>query len=198
VNDPGCRLVLASTSAYRAELLRRIVAKFELCAAGVDETPMTGEPPRETAIRLAREKAMAASASNPGAIVIGSDQVADLGGQILGKPGTLARARTQLMRCSGQSVDFHGAVCVIDERGADSICHESIDTTRVLFRELGAAEIARYLAIDEPLDCAGSFKVERLGIALFERIESVDPSALIGLPLIALCQLLRRCGLSIP
>jgi septum formation protein len=192
------RLVLASTSTYRAELLGRIVAKFELCAAGVDEAPMSNESPRDTAIRLARAKAMAACAKNPGAIVIGSDQVADLGGQMLGKPGTLARAQSQLMICSGQSVDFHSAVCVTDNRGAESICHEAVDTTRVMFRVLGEAEISRYLAIDEPLDCAGSFKVERLGITLFERIESIDPSALIGLPLIALCRLLRQCGLSLP
>jgi septum formation protein len=159
---------------------------------------MSNESPRDTAIRLARAKAMAACARNPGAIVIGSDQVADLGGQMLGKPGTLARAQSQLMICSGQSVDFHSAVCVTDNRGAESICHEAVDTTRVMFRVLGEAEISRYLAIDEPLDCAGSFKVERLGITLFERIESIDPSALIGLPLIALCRLLRQCGLSLP
>jgi septum formation protein len=196
----GCRrrVVLASTSVYRAELLRRVLAEFEQCAPGVDEAPLVNEPPRDTAVRLAREKAMAACAGITSALVIGSDQVADLGGLILGKPGTPDQARSQLKHCSGQPVDFHTAVCVLERRGSESIFREAVDITRVVFRDLDEAEISRYLAIDEPLDCAGSFKVERLGIALFERIESIDPTALVGLPLIALCRLLRQGGLSLP
>jgi septum formation protein len=192
------RVVLASTSVYRAELLGRVLAQFELAAANIDETPIANESPRRTAIRLARDKAMAVSDRNPGTLVIGSDQVADLAGLALGKPGTLVRAQDQLMRCSGRVVDFHTTVCVLDGCGEEPVCHEAIDTTRVIFRELSEAEISRYLEVDQSLDCAGSFKVERLGIALFERIESSDPSALIGLPLIALCRLLRQCGLSLP
>jgi septum formation protein len=191
-------VVLASTSVYRAELLRRIVAEFQLCAPDIDESSLADECPRDTAVRLAREKALAVCRKNPGALVIGSDQVADLGGLKLGKPGGLAHARTQLMQCSGRTLDFHTAVCLVDERGSKATRHEAVDTTRVTFRKLGEAEISRYLAVDEPLDCAGSFKVERLGIALFDRIESSDPSALVGMPLIALSRLLRQSGLSIP
>ena len=151
-----------------------------------------------TATRLAREKACAVARKYPASLVIGSDQVADLDGTLLGKPGSRERAQAQLMQCSGRAVVFHTAVCVAGSAGGQTVFREAIDTTRVVFRVLEPAEISRYLAIDHPLDCAGSFKVERLGVSLFERIESTDPTALIGLPLIALCRLLRESGMSIP
>ncbi len=192
------RLVLASTSSYRAELLRRIVANFDTCAPAIDETVRTAEMPMAAAVRLAREKASAVACQHPASLVIGSDQVADLDGTQLGKPGSLERARTQLMQCSGRMVTFHTAVCVADSTSGRMLFREAIDTTRVEFRVLTAAEISRYLAIDQAFDCAGSFKAECLGVSLFERIESTDPTALIGLPLIALCRLLRESGMSIP
>lgn len=192
------RIVLASTSAYRAELLRRILVDFEICAPEVDEAPRMGELPMATATRLAREKASAVVGQYPGRLVIGSDQVADLDGALLGKPGTLERAKGQLTQCSARVVTFHTAVCIADSASGQIVLLEATDTTRVVFRALDANEIARYLAIDRPLDCAGSFKVEHLGISLFERVESTDPTALIGLPLIALCRLLREAGISIP
>lgn len=198
MNAPLRRLVLASTSSYRAELLRRIVAEFETCAPAVDEAEQNAETPMMTAVRLAREKAMAVARKHPTALVIGSDQVADLDGTRLGKPGDIEQAKAQLMRCSGRVAAFHTAVCVADCARGSSVFREAVDTTRVVFRRLDTAEISRYLVIDQPFDCAGSFKCERLGVALFERIESSDPTALIGLPLIALCRLLRESGMSIP
>ncbi len=198
MNTPLRRLVLASTSTYRAELLRRIVAEFETCAPAVDEAARIGESPMATTARLAREKASAVARNYPASLVIGSDQVADLDGTQLGKPGNLERAQAQLMQCSGRVVAFHTAVCVTDCANGQIVLREAIDTTRVVFRSLDATEIERYLAIEQPLDCAGSFKVERLGVSLFERVESIDPTALIGLPLIALCRLLRESGMSIP
>lgn len=192
------RLVLASTSSYRSELLRRIVADFEICAVAVDEAMHSEETPLLAAVRLAREKARAGARQHPGCRVIGSDQLADLDGTPLGKPGSMERAQAQLQQCSGRTVAFHSAVCVADCTGGSSVFREAVDTTRVVFRVLDAAEISRYLAIERPFDCAGSFKVERLGVALFERVESNDPTALIGLPLIALCRLLRESGMSIP
>lgn len=198
MNTPLHRLVLASASAYRAELLRRIVTDFETCAPAVDETVRSDESPMAMATRLAREKASAVTRKYPASFVIGSDQVADLNGTLLGKPGNLERAQAQLMQSSGRTVTFHTAVCVADSASGQTVLREAIDTTRVVFRVLDAAEIARYLAIERPLECAGSFKVERLGVSLFERVESTDPTALIGLPLIALCRLLRESGMSIP
>lgn len=192
------RLVLASTSTYRAELLRRIVADFEIYAPAVEETVQSAESPMMTATRLAREKANAVARVYPASLVIGSDQVADLDGTLLGKPGNLERAQAQLKQCSGRVVAFHTAICVADSASGQTVFREAIDTTRVVFRILDVMEITRYLAIDRPLDCAGSFKVEHLGVSLFERIESSDPTALIGLPLIALCRLLREAGMSIP
>ena len=151
-----------------------------------------------TAARLAREKACVVAQKYPASLVIGSDQVAELDGSLLGKPGTLERAQTQLSQCSGRVVVFHTAVCVADSTNGQIVFREAMDTTRVAFRSLDATEIARYLAIEQPLDCAGSFKVERLGVSLFKGVESIDPTALIGLPLIALCRLLRESGISIP
>ena len=151
-----------------------------------------------TAARLARDKARVVAQKYPTSLVIGSDQVAELDGSLLSKPGTLERAQSQLTQCSGRVVAFHTAVCVAHSTNGQIVFREAMDTTRVAFRSLDATEIARYLAIEQPLDCAGSFKVERLGVSLFKGVESIDPTALIGLPLIALCRLLRESGMSIP
>jgi septum formation protein len=187
-------LVLASSSRYRRELLARIAPGCRQLAPDVDEAPLPGETPAALAGRLAEAKARAIAARCPGAVVIGSDQVADLAGTILGKPGSVENAQAQLTACSGHPVVFHTAICLMDARNDPARIHVETDTTRVLFRALDASVIARYIASEAPLDCAGSFKAEGLGIALFERIESVDPTALIGLPLIALCRLLRAAG----
>jgi septum formation protein len=189
-------LVLASTSRYRRELLARLTSHVRCIAPQVDETAATGEAPAALATRLAAAKARDVAARTPGALVIGSDQVADLAGQILGKPGSEQNARQQLAACSGREVVFHTALCLLDTR-AGARTHAAIDTTRVRFRDLATEEIARYVQREQPLDCAGSFKSEGLGIALFERIESADPTALIGLPLIALCRLLRETGVAV-
>ncbi len=189
------RVILASTSRYRAELLRRLLPDFARQAPDADETPRPGESPADRAMRLAVAKARAVAGRAPGAIVIGSDQVAALGTEILRKPGDAALARAQLAKSSGQTVDFFTAVCLV---GPDAAEHRVLDTTRVHFRRLDEAAIERYIAAEQPLDCAGSFKCEGLGIALFERIESSDPTALIGLPLIAVARLLRECGITLP
>lgn len=191
-------LVLASTSSYRADLLKRIVADFQICAPRVDETVVKGEIPSATALRLAREKALAVSSRLPGYLVVGSDQVAELDGKAIGKPQSPDRARAQLLACSGRTVDFHTAVCLVDPVSSGDQQSEALDTTRVVFRILSESEISRYLAIDEPFDCAGSFKIEQAGVTLFERVESTDPTALIGLPLIALSRLLRQAGVMLP
>lgn len=189
-------LVLASTSRYRRELLARLARPFETAAPDVDETPRAGEAPRELALRLALEKAQAVAARKPQAIVIGSDQVADLHGQPLGKPGTHERAAAQLARMSGQTVLFHTAVAVV--QASRGFAQSSLATVTVRFRALDAATIERYLLAEQPYDCAGSAKSEGLGIALLQAIESDDPTALIGLPLIRTAQLLRAAGLTLP
>jgi 7-methyl-GTP pyrophosphatase len=190
------RLVLASTSRYRAELLHRLGLAFELRPPGIEENVMAGEAPAVRAMRLAEAKAIDAGAGLLDALVIGSDQVAELDGVLLDKPGSTERAQAQLLACSGRIVYFHTALCVFDTRDGQRYTH--VDLTRVHFRQLDAAEIARYIEREQPLDCAGSFKCEGLGISLFERIENSDPTALIGLPLIALAQLLRDAGVSVP
>nr|WP_314549320.1 Maf family nucleotide pyrophosphatase [uncultured Ottowia sp.] len=189
-------LVLASTSRYRRELLARLALPFETAAPDVDETPRAGEAPRELALRLALEKAQAVAARKPQAIVIGSDQVVDLHGQPLGKPGTHERATAQLARMSGQTVLFHTAVAVV--QASRGFAQSSLATVTVRFRTLDAATIERYLLAEQPYDCAGSAKSEGLGIALLQAIESDDPTALIGLPLIRTAQLLRAAGLTLP
>ena len=189
-------LVLASTSRYRRELLARLALPFETAAPDVDETPRAGEAPRDLALRLALEKAQAVAARKPQAIVIGSDQVADLHGQPLGKPGTHERAAAQLARMSGQTVLFHTAVAVV--QASRGFAQSSLATVTVRFRTLDAATIERYLLAEQPYDCAGSAKSEGLGIALLQAIESDDPTALIGLPLIRTAQLLRAAGLTLP
>lgn len=196
VNPAVPSLILASTSRYRADLLRRLTSDFVQRAPGTDETPMANEPPATRALRLATAKAMAIAAGADPALVIGSDQVAELDGRVFDKPGTAERARAQLQACSGRVVRFHTALCLIDTR--DQRQHTHVDCTRVHFRALTAAEIARYIDRESPLDCAGSFRAEGLGISLFAAIDSQDPSALIGLPLIALARLLRECGMALP
>jgi septum formation protein len=191
-------IVLASTSRYRREFLARLAPSFRVQAPQVDETALADESPLALARRLALAKAHAVAADCGAALVIGSDQVAELAGRALGKPGSVAAARAQLAACSGREVDFHTALCVIDTRGGSNTVHCEIDRTRVVFRALDAATIERYVEHEQPLDCAGSFKCEGLGIALFERIETVDPTALVGLPLIALARLLRQCGMEMP
>ncbi len=190
------RIILGSTSRYRAELLRRLVEDFEQRAPGTDEKAIAGETPQTRARRLAIAKAQAAAKAMHNALVIGSDQVAELDGGVLDKPGSVENACRQLQASSGRRVDFHTALCVLDTR--DGRQHVYLDHTRVHFRRLNVGEIERYVAKEKPLDCAGSFKCEGLGISLFERIDQQDPTALIGLPLIALAKMLRDCGINLP
>ena len=190
------RIVLGSTSRYRAELLRRLIPDFEQRSPGTDEADLPGEAAGARALRLAMAKAQATAAGVQNALVIGSDQVAELDGATLDKPGSVENARRQLAMSSGRTVQFHTALCVLDTRDGRQRTH--VDLTRVHFRLLSQAEIERYVERERPLDCAGSFKCEGLGISLFERIDNQDPSALIGLPLIALAQLLRECGVALP
>ena len=189
------RLILASTSPYRRELLARLRLPFETRAPEVDETPQPGEMPPAMAVRLATAKATVVAALQPGAWVIGSDQVATIGATALGKPGSRAVALDQLAAMSGRSVDFLTAVSLARSDGRR---FDAIDVTTVHFRPLHAEEIARYVDAEQPFGCAGSFKSEGLGIALFEAIESRDPTALIGLPLIATARLLRQAGFALP
>jgi len=190
------RVILASTSLYRRDLLARLRLAFDWEAPGCDEQPLAGETADALAGRLARLKAMTVAQRRPGHIVIGSDQVAVRGEEILGKPGTVERCAEQLRRCSGSEVTFLTAVHVLD--GLHGRAESHLDRTRVLFRRLDDAEIDRYVAADRPLDCAGGFKVESLGIALFDRVESEDPTALTGLPLVWLSGALRRAGIPVP
>ena len=185
------RLILASTSAHRRRLLERLSLKFATLAPGVDETQAPGESPPQLAARLADEKAATVEAAD--AIVIGSDQVASRAGLILRKPGNHANALEQLLACQGKQVDFYTAVTVIDHGHGDTRRH--IDHTVVHFAALESAALDRYLRRERPYDCAGGFKAEGLGIVLFERIESSDPTALVGLPLIWLAGTLRSMGL---
>jgi septum formation protein len=193
---PASRLVLASTSAYRRALLERLGVPFDCVAPNTNEQRLAEEPAEALALRLARLKAEAVAASHPGCLVIGSDQVAVRGPEILGKPGTVERCTEQLLKSSGRDVAFLTAVHLVDGRGGRAESH--LDRTQVRFRTLEPTEVARYIAADVPLDCAGGFKAESLGIALFERIESADPTALTGLPLIWLCGALRRAGIPVP
>ena len=189
-------LILASTSRYRRELLGRLRLPFEVADPGVDEAPATGETPLQRAQRLALAKASAISARHPTATVIGSDQVAVCKGEVLGKPGGIARCREQLLHLSGSFASFFTALAVVDARTGASF--QAVDTTTVYFRVLQPPEIERYIAAEQPLDCAGGFRAEALGITLFARIVSEDPTALIGLPLIALAAALRQMGYALP
>jgi septum formation protein len=197
---PVRRLILGSTSRYRRELLERLRLPFEVLAPEVDETPQPGEAPQALALRLARAKAEDVARRHPQAVVIGSDQVADLDGEPLGKPLTHERALAQLRRMRGRTVVFETAVAVVC--AASGFARSELARVRVRFRSeadgLDDAAIERYLRAETPYDCAGSAKSEGLGIALLEAIDSDDPTALVGLPLIRTCRLLRAAGLQLP
>ena len=189
-------LILASGSRYRRDLLARLTLPFETFAPQTNEEELPGESPADRALRLALGKARAVALRRPGSIVIGSDQVAAVGDQVLDKPGDAARARAQLAALSGRSARFYTACALTG--GSDGLQLAHVDTTTVSFRSLAAEEIDRYVQHEQPYDCAGSFKVEALGICLIECIESQDPTALIGLPLIWLAGALRAAGFRLP
>lgn len=186
-------LILGSTSRYRSELLQRLHLPFDVMAPQVDETPLPGEAPAALALRLALAKARAVAQRHPTAVVIGADQVADLDGLPIGKPGNHERATAQLRQLSGRRAVFQTAVAVV--RADTGFEQALLAPVAVQFRTLGDAEIEHYLRLEEPYDCAGSAKCETLGIALLAAIDSDDPTALIGLPLIRTCALLRAAGL---
>jgi septum formation protein len=188
-------IVLASTSRYRRGLMERLGVPFVVATPDVDESPRAGEPPVETARRLASAKARAVAARHPDALVIGSDQVADCDGVAVSKPLDRAGAVAQLTAQSGRTIVFHTAVALLDSRSG-RLAEAMVDVLST-FRTLDARTIEAYLRRDEPYDCAGAVRAESLGIALFERIESDDPTALIGLPLIALTRLLREAGVDV-
>ena len=186
-------LILGSTSRYRRELLARLRIPFDVVSPGVDETALPGEPPAALACRLAMAKAHAVALKYPGAVVIGSDQVAELDGEAIGKPGTHERAIEQLRHMSGRSVVFQTAVAVV--RADTGFAGSALVPVTVRFRDLSDSQIEHYLLAEQPYDCAGSAKSEALGIALLDAIDSSDPTALVGLPLIQTCALLRQAGI---
>jgi septum formation protein len=189
-------LVLASTSIYRKQLLERLGLPFSTERPDVDESPLAGELPTTTAERLALSKARAVADRHTGALIIGSDQLAYSGTQCFGKPGTVERAIEQLQAMRGKSIFFHTALCLLD--GRDGSHRLDAVSTEVRFRWLTDEEIERYVRRELPLDCAGSAKAEGLGISLLEYMRGDDPNALIGLPLISLCKMLRSAGVSVP
>lgn len=189
------QIVLGSGSRYRRELLQRLGLPFTVDAADIDESPLVGEPPIETAKRLAVEKARAVSARHPDSLVIGSDQVADLDGMAISKPEQHAAAVEQLLRLSGRRVRYHTALALLGAR--DGHLQTAMVDTLVAYRRLDEVTIERYLLRERPYDCAGSARIESLGVALVESVSSDDPTALIGLPLIALCGMLRRAGIEL-
>ena len=189
------KLILGSTSVYRRELLGRLRIPFSVESPQVDESPLPGELPAALACRLALAKAKAVAARFPEAVVIGSDQVADQDGQALGKPGNHTRAVLQLRQMSGKTVIFQTAIAVVCQ--ASGFSQEALAPVKVKFRELSDAEIENYLLAEKPYDCAGSAKSEGLGIALLERIDNDDPTALVGLPLIRTAALLRAAGIDL-
>ncbi|MBD8524794.1 Maf family protein [Pseudomarimonas arenosa] len=189
------QLILASTSRYRRELLERLRLPFSCIPPEVDEARLPGESISAMTLRLAQAKAEAVADMQPQSWVIGSDQSASLDDQALGKPGTMERAVEQLLGCSGREVHFFTAL-VVARHGESGFTH--LDTTVVRFRQLSRTEVERYVQAEQPLDCAGSFKCEGLGISLFEAIDTQDPTALTGLPLIALSRLLRTAGFQLP
>lgn len=188
------QLVLASSSRYRRALLEQLRLPFTAASPDVDETPLPGETVAMLVERLALAKARALAARFPDALIIGSDQACELDGRILGKPGNAANGRAQLQACSGRRVTFHTGLVLY--ASADGSWQHCVDTYTVQFRELSPAEIARYVELEQPFDCAGSFKVEGLGIALFSALEGKDYNSLIGLPLLRLCDMLRAAGLN--
>lgn len=187
-------IVLASTSPYRRQLLQRLRLPFTVQAPALDERARDGEAPLDTALRLARAKAEAVAAKHPQSLVIGSDQVADVDGEALSKPGSHEAALAQLVRMQGRTVVFHTAVSVLGPNGSET---DSVPTT-VRFRRLPMAQLESYLRADRPYDCAGAAKIESLGITLVESVTSDDPTALIGLPLIRLTSMLAACGIRLP
>lgn len=187
---------MASTSPFRRDLLSRLGIPFTIASPGVDETPLPGEKPRETAIRLSIAKAYAIAKLAPDALIVGSDQVASAKGRHYGKPGDRAGAVWQLAEMSGNTIVFYTAAAVLN--AATGTLQSTCVTTEVRFRQLSADEIERYVDADQPFDCAGSAKSESLGIALLDHLRGDDPTALIGLPLIAVCRMLRQEGLAIP
>lgn len=189
-------LVLASSSPYRRELLARLRMPFDVMAPDVDETPLAKEAPQETALRLAQLKARTVADKFPDALIIGSDQVALLGEQQIGKPHTFENAKKQLQAASGRSMVFHTALCLYNSRSGNM--QTRVVPIAIQFRTLSDAVIERYLAAEQPYNCAGSAKSEGLGIALIERFEGEDPNALVGLPLIALVDMLHQEGVEIP
>jgi len=193
--SPGRRLVLASTSRYRRMLLERLGLPFDAVAPEVDETPLAGEAPAATAYRLAAAKARSIASGHRDALIIGSDQVADCQGRAIGKPGTHENAVAQLHALAGQTVVFHTGVALLD--AASGACQTALVDVRSTYRHLTSEEIEGYLRREQPYDCAGSVRSESLGIALFERIESDDPTALIGLPLIQLSRMLAAAGVTV-
>lgn len=188
-------IVLASSSPYRRRLLEQLGLDFEWASPDIDETPLANEAPRILVARLAEAKARALAKRYPRHLIIGSDQIACLDGRILGKPGDIDNARRQLRACSGRRVEFLTGLSLLDS--GTNACTTLVEPFAVMFRQLGDDHIERYLAREKPLDCAGSFKVEGLGIALFERLEGDDPNALIGLPLIRLVTLLAHAGIEV-
>ena len=190
------RLLLASSSPYRRELLSRLRLPFECAAPHLDETPCAGETAEELVLRLALEKARALADSHPDHLIIGSDQAAALGETIIGKPHTFERARAQLLACSGKRLDFLTGLALLDSRSGSA----QVDCVRfsVHLRDLDQAQIERYLHAEQPFDCAGSFKAEGLGISLFRATEGEDATSLIGLPLIRLVDMLNQAGIQVP
>lgn len=195
--NPAFRLILGSSSPYRKELLQRLRIPFDVISPDIDETPQAVESPEATAMRLCERKAMAIAAQAPGCLAIGCDQVATLDGIQIGKPGTHANALAQLQLMRGREVIFHTALCLLDGRPAarTPLQIENVQTF-VAFRDLPDAELDAYLRIEQPYDCAGSARNEGLGIALLESVRGTDPTALTGLPLIALTSMLRRAGVA--
>ncbi len=190
------RIVLGSTSPFRRELLTRLGIPFTTASPDVDETALSGEAPQDLVVRLAQAKARAVAAAHPDALIIGSDQVACNNGKILGKPGNRDNALRQLSEASGRRISFYTGLCLLNaETGRSQVICEPF---HVHFRVLEPSQIERYLDAEEPYNCAGSFKSEGLGIALFERMEGDDPNSLIGLPLIRLVSMLQEEGISIP
>ena len=194
----SCRLILGSSSAYRRALLERLGIPFSIISPDIDETPLENEHPTATARRLAREKAQAVAtqlrSDQIDSLIIGSDQVAVVGDQVYGKPGSYEKAIEQLQMLSGQTVVFETALCLYDARNGH--VQEEVISTEVEFRDLSLEEIKAYLQREPAYDCAGSAKSEALGIALLDRLSGDDPTALVGLPLIALCRMLRHAGLN--
>lgn len=188
-------IVLASTSPFRKELLQRIGIDFETATPDIDESPLPGETPENLVKRLSEAKARVIGKTRPG-LIIGSDQVASVGDEILGKPGTHENAVAQLRKLSGKLVTFQTGLCLLNS--ASNQAQVDIIPFRVQFRELDAQQIERYLQADQPYNCAGSFKSEGLGITLFERMDGDDPTALIGLPLIRLTDMLMQAGVVLP